>query len=300
MPAFAVFLPACRPMVYRAAVQVLQTAFTGPIATGLAPGRNRRWRVDGCLRRRRRQAYARRRNLRRHGGWAGQFHGVALSVTFARHLQSWLRQKSHGAGARRVLAFKLWACPRERRKTADLRKQVCATRLSRDPVAVGIQDSGFKIQDREACSSGKTKSRRLKKTSLRYPASRPRSRSEFRIPDSTFQGPRSQEARLWGGRNFRIPDSRFKDPEAQLWDRGQITTNATKFTFRGRREAKSRRLKKTSLRYPADDQSRKVHSAMLAGTVDSSPSEITKTLRRYAANLRSTGLSAGSRTTNTP
>ena len=145
MPAFAVFLPACRPMVYRAAVQVLQTAFTGPIATGLAPGRNRRWRVDGCLRRRRRQAYARRRNLRRHGGWAGQFHGVALSVTFARHLQSWLRQKSHGAGARRVLAFKLWACPRERRKTADLRKQVCATRLSRDPVAVGIQDSGFNI-----------------------------------------------------------------------------------------------------------------------------------------------------------
>ena len=200
MPAFAVFLPACRPMVYRAAVQVLQTAFTGPIATGLAPGRNRRWRVDGCLRRRRRQAYARRRNLRRHGGWAGQFHGVALSVTFARHLQSWLRQKSHGAGARRVLAFKLWACPRERRKTADLRKQVCATRLSRDPVAVGIQDSGFKIQDREACSSGKTKSRRLKKKQV----CATRFRHSFR------------------GRNSGFRIQHFKDPEARKPDSGAV------------------------------------------------------------------------------
>jgi hypothetical protein len=36
-----------------------------------------------------------------------------------------------------------------RRKAADLRKQVCATRLFSGPVAVGIQDSEsrFKIQD---------------------------------------------------------------------------------------------------------------------------------------------------------
>ena len=162
-------------MVYRAAVQVLQTAFTGPIATGLAPGRNRRWRVDGCLRRRRRQAYARRRNLRRHGGWAGQFHGVALSVTFARHLQSWLRQKSHGAGARRVLAFKLWACPRERRKTADLRKQVCATRL----LGPGRgRNSGFRIQH-------------FKDPEARKPDSGAVGISGFRIQGSKTQKPNS-------------------------------------------------------------------------------------------------------------
>jgi hypothetical protein len=55
-------------------------------------------------------------------------------------------------------------------KAADLGKLSLRYPAFSGAVAVGIQDSGFEIQDREACSLGKAKSRRLKKTSLRYPA----------------------------------------------------------------------------------------------------------------------------------
>jgi type IV secretory pathway VirB2 component (pilin) len=64
------------------AVQVLQTAFTGPIATGLAlvaivVGGLMFAFGEGAAK------HARRRNLRcRHGGRGGQLHGVALSVTW--------------------------------------------------------------------------------------------------------------------------------------------------------------------------------------------------------------------------
>ncbi len=65
------------------AVQVLQTAFTGPIATGLALVAIVVGRLMFAFGEGRRQAHARRRDLRcRHGGGRGQFHVVALSVTF--------------------------------------------------------------------------------------------------------------------------------------------------------------------------------------------------------------------------